>query len=122
MLVRPLTHVIENLLELELGASELASSIASHFGDEGVVVPIDLLIKKPFRLTRNFEFLVAAGPEVVQVTGAKGGTYFGGGLGLDFMFWPTRRFGLWVEPEYAFVFRAGVSHGLGSTGGLLVGW
>jgi hypothetical protein len=108
---------IENWLEVEVGASVLSA-------DGGVEVPIDLLVKKPFRLTRWVEFMVAIGPEVVPVSNpTTKATYFGGEVALDFMFWPWgRHVGLWVEPEYDFVFRDGVSHGLGSTGGVLFGW
>ncbi|MGD0678273.1 MAG: hypothetical protein ABSC94_22920 [Polyangiaceae bacterium] len=108
---------IENWLELEVGASVLSA-------DGGVEVPIDLLVKKPFRLTRWAEFMVAIGPEVVAVSNpTTKATYFGGEAALDFMFWPwERHVGLWIEPEYDFIFRDVVSHGLGSTGGLLFGW
>jgi hypothetical protein len=107
---------IEDWLELELGASVLRA-------DGGVQVPVDLLFKKPFRLARWSEFMIGIGPELVQLTGATKGTYFGGEAALDFMFWPWgRRVGLWVEPEYDFVLRSGVSHGLGTTAGLLLGW
>ena len=85
---------IEDWLELEVGASILSV-------DGGVEVPIDLLVKKPFKLARWAEFMFGVGPEVVQVTGTHRGTYFGGELALDFMFWPWgRHVGLWVEPEY----------------------
>jgi hypothetical protein len=107
---------IENWLELEVGASMLAA-------DHGVEVPIDLLVKKPFKLTRWAEFMVGVGPEVVQVTGPNKGTYFGGEAALDFMFWPWgRRVGLWVEPEYDAIIHGGVSSGVGATGGVLIGW
>ena len=89
---------IEDLLEFEIGASILTA-------DGGVAVPIDLLVKKPFTLTRWAEVMVGISPEVVQVTGADKGTYFGAELALDFMFWPWgRHVGVWVEPEYDLVF------------------
>jgi hypothetical protein len=106
---------LENWLELELGASVLTA-------ERGVEVPIDLLVKKPFKLGRWAELMIGVGPEVVRFTGANKGTYFGGEVAFDFMFWPSHRFGLWVEPTYDFLFQGGVSHGLGSTGGLLIGW
>lgn len=107
---------IENWLELEVGASVISA-------DRGVEVPIDLLVKKPFTLARWAEFMVGIGPEVVQVTGTNKGTYFGGEVALDFMFWPWgRRVGLWIEPEYDLIFHNGATNGLGSTGGVLLGW
>ena len=109
--------VIENWLELEVGASVLSA-------DGGVEMPVDLLVKKPFRLTRWAEFMVGIGPEIDVVSNpTTKATYVGGALALDFMFWPWgRNAGLWVEPEYDLVFREGLSHGLGTTGGVLFGW
>jgi hypothetical protein len=107
---------VENWLEFEVGASVLAA-------DGGVEVPIDLLFKKPFKLARWAEFMIGVGPEVVQVTGANKGTYFGGEVALDFMFWPWRRHvGVWVEPEYDLILHDGASSGIGATGGVLFGW
>ncbi len=107
---------IENWLELEVGASMLTA-------DQGVEVPIDLLLKKPFKLARWAEFMVGVGPEVVRVTGTGRGTYFGGEAALDFMFWPWgRSVGLWIEPEYDLVIHGGASSGIGGTGGMLFGW
>lgn len=108
---------IESWLELEIGASFLAA-------EGGLEVPVDLLVKKPFHLAWWSELMIGVGPEVVAVsTPSTKATYVGAEVALDFMFWPwTRRIGLWVEPEYDAVFHDGVSHGIGSTGGLLVGW
>jgi hypothetical protein len=107
---------VENWLELEVGASLLATN-------GGVEVPVDLLVKKPFKLTRWAELMIGLGPEVVQVTGANEGTYFGGEVALDFMFWPMgRHVGLWVEPEYDVIVHDGASSGIGGTGGVLSGW
>jgi hypothetical protein len=109
-------EAIENWLELEVGASVLTA-------DQGATVPVDLLVKKPFRLCRLAEFMVGVGPEVVRNTGANGGTYLGGEMALDFMFWPWgRRIGLWVEPEYDLIIHDRPSGGIGTTGGVLLGW
>jgi hypothetical protein len=107
---------VEGWLELELEGSVLSE-------DGGVDVPIGLIAKKPFRLAPWAEVMVGVGPEVVVVSSpTTRGTFYGGQAALDFMLWPTRRFGLWLEPSYDFILRDGVSHGVGSTGGLLVGW
>jgi hypothetical protein len=107
---------IEDWLEFEVGASVLATN-------GGVEVPVDLLLKKPFKLARWAEFMIGVGPELVQVTGTNKGTHFGGEVALDFMFWPWgRHVGLWVEPEYDLIFHDGASSGIGGTGGVLVGW
>ena len=69
------------------------------------------------------EFVHVLAGEVVQLTGARRGTFFGGEVALDLMFWPWgRRIGLWLEPEYDAVAQGGVASGVGATGGLLVGW
>jgi hypothetical protein len=89
----------------------------------GVEVPVDLLFKKPFSLSPRLELMIGVGPEVVRTFGGgKNGTYWGSELAFDLMFWPSRHVGLWGEPTYDIVFRDGVSHGLGCTGGGIVGW
>jgi hypothetical protein len=109
-------EAVEGWLELELGASVLPVDGAAE-------IPVDLLFKKPFRLAPGVEMMAGLGPEVVTVTaGAERGTYAGGEVALDFMFWPWRRAGLWIEPSYDFVFRDGVAHSLGGTAGAMLGW
>jgi hypothetical protein len=67
--------------------------------------------------------MVGAGPEVVQTFGsAPGRTYYGLEAVLDFMFWPTRRIGLWVAPSYDLVFRDRATLGLGTTAGAMIGF
>jgi hypothetical protein len=108
---------VEEWLELEVGASFLSA-------DGGFEAPVDLLIKKPFRLAPWSEFMIGVGPEMVVVsTPATKATYLGAEAALDFMFWPWgRRVGLWIEPEYDFVVHDGIVSGIGATGGLLLGW
>jgi hypothetical protein len=107
---------IEDWLELELEASLLSA-------DHGTETPIGLLFKKPFHLTRRAELMVGLGPEVLYVSNpTTRGTFFGVQAAVDFMFWPTQRFGVWIEPSYDLVAREGLSHAIGGTGGLLVGW
>ena len=109
-------EAIESWLELELGASVLSANA-------GIEVPVDLLAKKPFRLSRWAEVMVGVGPEVVYASRPTKATYVGGAFAIDFMFWPWgKRVGLWVEPEYDLTFRNGASSGLGTTGGVLLGW
>jgi hypothetical protein len=108
-------NTVPDWLELEAGASVLAVK-------GGVEIPIELLFKKPFRIARGVECLPGIGPEIVSVaTPETRAVYFGGAAALDFMFWPSPKVGLWIEPGYDFVLRDGVSHGLGGTGGLIVG-
>src|SRR5262249_48123732 len=93
-------EVIEHWLEIEAGVSIIKA-------ESGFEAPFDLLFKKPFRLTKGVELMVGAGPEVVRSFGGSGisRTFFGVEGALDFMFWPTDRFGFWAEPTYDLVFR-----------------
>jgi hypothetical protein len=107
---------IENWLEFELGASILSA-------EGGVEIPVDLLFKKPFRLGKRSELFVGLGPELVYVSNRiTKKAYFGGEFAIDFFYWPWQHAGVWIEPTYDAVFRDGAAHGLGSTGGVLLGW
>ncbi|HEX7478409.1 MAG TPA: hypothetical protein VF331_11425 [Polyangiales bacterium] len=106
---------IEDWLEVEIGASVLATK-------GGTQVPVDLLLKKPFQLTHRLDFMIGAGPEVVCDSRSPHGLRVGVEGALDLMFWPSQNVGVWFEPSYDVVFHSGLSHGLGSTGGLLIGW
>ena len=109
-------EAIDEWLEFELGASAL-------FSNGGVSVPVDLLAKKPFQLTRWAEFMVGLGPEVVPTfRGGHGQVAYGGEVALDFMFWPTEHVGFSFEPEYDLLFQKGLPSGFGLSGGLLMGW
>jgi len=67
--------------------------------------------------------MIGVGPQIVFVSGKeRNGTFVGGQDALDFMFWPSRNVGLWVEPSYEFSFRGNVSHSLSTTGGVIFGW
>jgi hypothetical protein len=106
---------IEHWLELEIGATALAA-------DGGVEVPFDVLFKKPWQPSPRFEFMVGVGPEVVHVSGRDGGTFWGAEGVLDFMFWPRKNVGWYVEPGYEIVWRDGTRHhGIGMAVGLLIG-
>jgi hypothetical protein len=107
---------IENLLELEFGVSAL------HVED-GTELSLDVLFKKPFHFSAQVEFMIGLGPALVHVPGdGEGGTFPGVEMVLDFMFWPSKDIGWYVEPGYDLLFHDGTQHGLGVTAGLLVGW
>ena len=108
-------EAIQDWLELEIGASFLAAK-------SGPQIPLDLLVKKPLRLTRRCELMVGFGPEVIRSFGRTHDFHFGAEAALDLMFWPSQRLGLWLEPSYDIVARSSVSQGLSSTAGLLVAW
>jgi hypothetical protein len=106
---------IENKLELEIGISALPS-------DGSVEMPIDVLFKKPWRFSPQFEFMIGAGPEIVHAFGPDHGTFWGVEAVLDFMFWPRKNIGWYLEPGYEITFPGGTPHhGAGVSGGLLIG-
>lgn len=106
---------IERWLELEIGVT------AIH-GDDGTEIPIDVLFKKPWRLSPTFEFMIGVDPELIHATGPNNDTFWGLSAVLDFMFWPRKNVGWCVEPGYELTFRDGAKHhGLAIAAGLLIG-
>lgn len=103
---------IENWLELELGLSAVAA--AGH-----TEASADLLFKKPYRLSSQSEFMFGLGPELVR-SGQR--TFWGTEAAADFMFWPRRDVGWYVEPGYEVVYRPGTGHAFNVAAGLLIGW
>ncbi len=86
---------IENWLELEFGLSTLAT--AGHTDLSG-----DLLFKKPFRLSPSVEFMVGAGPSFSRtLNGPDQGNSWSAEFALDWMFWPTRNVGWFIEPTWS---------------------
>ena len=108
---------IENWLELELGVSPFYSHSAQEWDT-------DLLIKKPWTLSRKAEFMIGVGPQWVHLNqrGRWTNTVAGEVAG-DFMFWPTgkHRFGWYLEPAYDYSFARGHQKSLGISFGLLIG-
>jgi hypothetical protein len=106
---------IEHWLELEVGVTAIRTGT-------GFELPVDLLFKKPWQSSRSFEFMVGIGPEVVHATARDSGTFWGLESVLDFMFWPKRNVGWYVEPGYEVTFRGGTNHhGMGIAAGVLIG-
>jgi hypothetical protein len=106
---------IEGWLELEFGVT------AIH-GDEGTEIPVDVLFKKPWCLSPAFEFMIGVGPELIRTTGRDAETFWGVSTVLDFMFWPRKNIGWYVEPGYELTFRDGTKHhSLAIAAGLLIG-
>jgi hypothetical protein len=86
---------IENWLEIEFGLSTLAT--VGHTELSG-----DVLFKKPFRLSPTVEFMVGAGPSLSQtLNGPERGTSVSAEFALDFMFWPTKNVGWYIEPTWS---------------------
>jgi hypothetical protein len=106
---------IEHWLELEVGVTAIAAN-------GGLEMPFDVLFKKPWQPTPKFEFMIGVGPEVVHASGRDRGTFWGVESVLDFMFWPRKNVGWYVEPGYELVWRdGGRHHGLGVAVGVLIG-
>jgi hypothetical protein len=106
---------IEHWLELEVGAAAIAAG-------RRVEMPFDVLFKKPWRISPRFEFMIGIGPEVMHASGRDGGTFWGGEAVLDFMVWPRKNLGWYVEPGYEVVWRDGTPHhGMGMAIGILIG-
>jgi len=106
---------IEHWLELEVGVAAIKT-------DDGVEMPVDLLFKKPWRLSRQVEFMVGVGPELVHAFGSNAGTFLGLEGVVDVMFWRRKNLGWYVEPGYEMTFRGGTQHGgVGIAVGLLIG-
>jgi hypothetical protein len=107
---------IENWLELEVGVTPLFTRHSTEWN-------MDLLFKKPWKLSKKTEFMLGVGPEWVH-TKKYGMTMnsVSGEVVLDFMFWPSAkyRFGWYLEPGYEYNFGRGHEQSLGISGGLLI--
>ena len=107
---------IENWLELEAGVTPLLNRHSTEWG-------LDLLFKKPWRLSSKVEFMAGVGPELVHArqSGVTANSIAGEAV-LDFMFWPSsrRRFGWYFEPSYEYTFGPGHERSVGISAGLLI--
>jgi hypothetical protein len=84
----------------------------------------DLLLKKPWTVSRKAEFMLGIGPEWIYIKqNGKTVKLHAGELAGDFMFWPTgkHRFGWFLEPAYDYSFARGHQQSIGMSGGLLIG-
>lgn len=107
---------IENWLELEAGVTPLFTRNSTEWGT-------DLLLKKPWTLSRKVEFMPGIGPEWVH-TSESAVTTNSVALEavLDFMFWPSAKHqvGWFLEPSYEYDFGRGHERSIGISGGLLI--
>ncbi len=107
---------IENWLELEAGVTPLFTLHSTEWD-------IDLLFKKPWRLSKKAEFMLGIGPEWVHTTKYSMTTNsVGGEVVLDFMFWPSakHKLGWYLEPGYEYNFGRGHEQSLGLSAGVLI--
>ncbi|HVT09046.1 MAG TPA: hypothetical protein VHO67_16415 [Polyangia bacterium] len=96
-------EAIDEWLELELGAQILATA-------PGREASLDLVLKKPFRVTERLEVMTGLGPTVIQTSGAgETRTAWGIEAAVDFMYWPAGRVGFWAEPAYEIVLSGGLA-------------
>ena len=106
----------EHWLELELGTTPLFRRHSTEWGT-------DLLLKKPWDLSKKVEFMLGVGPEWVHAK-QNGITTnsISGESAADFMFWRSakHRFGWYLEPTFEYSFASGHERALGVTGGLLI--
>lgn len=98
--------VFRHLMEVELSVSAIAL-------EGNAVVPIDLLLKKPFHLGPHFNPYVAFGPAVsIDIVDgdadANGGIAFATGA----YYWFDDHFGLDLDFDYTLVFKGDLGHEL----------
>jgi hypothetical protein len=108
---------IENWLELEAGVSPFYTRESTEWDT-------DLLLKKPWTISRKAEFMLGVGPEWVHLRqNGKVTNTISREVAGDFMFWPTgkHRFGWFLEPAYDYSFAGGHQQSIGMSGGLLIG-
>jgi hypothetical protein len=110
-------EAIDKWLEIEIGGQVLAI-------EGGREASVDLLFKKPFTLTERLEVMIGLGPALIRTQRRSDPDHTSWGIeaALDFMYWPRRHFGLWLEPAYEIVLSGGVAHALSCTGGPMLGF
>jgi hypothetical protein len=105
---------IEDWLEIEFGVSALGTNGQTELSS-------DLVFKRPFRLSSAAELMIGLGPTVSRIAnGPEKGSSHGLEVVCDFMFWPHKNTGWYLEPSWS---RNAGSGGqtLGLTGGFLFG-
>ncbi len=105
---------IENWLELESGVTALRGAGHDEFS-------VDLLFKKPWRLSATSEFMAGVGPEVSYHSGPGAGTSVATEVVADWMFWPTKNVGWYLEPSYSFTSVSRGERSVGIAAGLIIG-
>jgi hypothetical protein len=106
--------LIENWLEIEMGLAALSTNGRTEWSG-------DLLLKKPFRISPAFELMIGAGPSIGKtLNGPDRDTEVSATFALDFMFWPTKDLGWFVEPTWSINPRTR-AQAIGFTAGILIG-
>jgi hypothetical protein len=86
--------VIENWLELEAGLTGFRTSGRGELS-------VDLLFKKPFRLSPELEFFIGVGPEIVHAFSSSEGTSASVEFATELMFIPRSGLGYYMEPAFS---------------------
>ena len=108
-------EVIENWLELEASLTGLGTSGRGELSG-------DLLFKKPFRLSPDFEFFVGVGPELARTfSGSDRGTSTSVEFATELMYLPSSDVGWYVEPAFS-VAPTTRKKAFGVTGGFAIGF
>jgi hypothetical protein len=84
---------VEQWLELEFGGEAIRA-------DGRTETAVGVLFKHRGDSRPRFELMVGAGPSIAHGTGPDGGTFWGLSSVADFMLWPTKNVGWYVEPAY----------------------
>jgi len=106
---------IEDWLEVELGVSALGTNGHTELSS-------DLVFKKPFQLSSTSELMIGLGPSVSHISsGPDKGSSHGIEVVFDFMFWPHKSTGWYLEPSWGRTAGSGAQT-IGLTGGFLFGW
>jgi hypothetical protein len=110
-------EAVDKWLETEIGGQVLAI-------EGGREASVDLLFKKPFTLTKRLEVMIGLGPALIRTQRRPDPDHTSWGLeaAVDFMYWPRRHVGLWLEPAYEIVLSHGIAHALSCTGGPMLGF
>lgn len=107
---------IEKWLELEAGTTPFYLRNRTEWDT-------DLLLKKPWTLSKKAELMLGVGPEWVH-TRQNGTTTnsLAAEAAADFMYWPAKkhRFGWYIEPMFDCDFGRGHERSIGMSGGLLI--
>ena len=106
--------VIPRWLEIELSTSTV-------FIDDHTIIPMDLLLKKPFHFTENFSPYLAVGPTIAfNVTKKKTEIGIGAAFIVGTYIWFSQYIGLDVEVDYAILEENGLVHELTFAAGPLL--
>ena len=90
-------------------------------GKEKTVMPIDILLKKPFELDHSAEAFIAAGATIVPTIAGEGETTAGVATAVGSYFWVSQHVGLVFEVNYNLLFEEEPLSELGGAVGIAYG-